>query len=486
MLKKGGINMFLQEDLEKLVKNIYHSNLTNKSSKIINIKRRNTSIAGFPTKQDMLNNTRGVVFNDYATLLKALEEGQISHITPNSFKYKSIKKLSNGNLVGYTEENLFSINCFFVDIDKKIDQTQLELKLIDSGIYPSLILRTDRGYQCFWLLDKPFFVDKEKKTLKIAKQISQNIRLHLKSLGLEVDEYCNDLLLARAPKLSNIVNIIGSYSLKELMTFSKKVSKANIPTINSHIKSVNAQVDQNWYKALISTNDVPTGVRNTAAFTLALANKQSQRPLNETLTTLLTWNNRLTYPLKVQEIKRLVKSAFDKPYNAAHSTYIKLLIEDCNLNVSYTSSYTTFWEPAKPREERIYSHLIEWQADLMHYLSKKLDKGRAYLATSKTQIMEDVKIPKRSLDKLLIKLKKEGRLTYKSKAGRGGGLLLATRDSILKALINSRKKKVSFFVDLIQTEVSFDPFFVQKVYLQEIKNQPRSIQGKEPPKIREG
>lgn len=457
--------MLAQEELNTLLRKIFHSNMPEKQNKVIDIKSRNTSLIGYPSKTDMINNTNGLIFNDYKALEEALEAKKITHFTPNSFKFKAIKRLSDNTLVGFSEENLFSINCFFVDIDESIDQTTFELKLIDSGIYPSLILKTSRGYQCFWLLEKPMYVGQNKQTLKVAKRISQNIRAQLKSVGLPVDEYCNDLLLSRAPRLDNIIQVVGPYTHKELFKFSKRFEKSlSVQTGAPTIRNTSNQVDQTWYKALISTFDVPLGVRNTAAFTLALANKQSKRPLNVALTEILTWNDRLTKPLKSSEIKRSVKSAFSKDYKAARSIYINQLIEDCNLKVSYTSSFTTYWEQAKPREERKYSHMLEWQADLMRYLNQKIEIGKAYLATTKAQICKDVKIPRRSLDNLLTKLKKKGKLTFQAKAGRNGGITLATSEMILQAIITAKKQHIPHYVAFVSKAVSFDELFVQRIY----------------------
>lgn len=100
--------------------------------------------------------------------------GYEAYFTVNGFKNASNAK----------EENCSSLNSFFVDIDGRKNNEELET--IKKKLDPTFIIETKNGYHIYWLLDEPIFRDEvsvEEWNLAVAKwkQLEQNIVLELKA-----------------------------------------------------------------------------------------------------------------------------------------------------------------------------------------------------------------------------------------------------------------------------------------------------------------
>ena len=94
------------------------------------------------------------------------------------------------HIKGHIETNLNQINTFVVDIDFKNaverDHNLENLKssiVLGDRILPTLILKTDKGYQVYYILDKPAFLAKHKNgtipVLTAARKIAENIKRNI-------------------------------------------------------------------------------------------------------------------------------------------------------------------------------------------------------------------------------------------------------------------------------------------------------------------
>ncbi len=81
-------------------------------------------------------------------------------------------------------ENCTSLNAFFVDIDGRKEQSELDE--IKKKLDPTFILETKNGYHIYWLLDEPIFKaevseDEWKESIKKWERVEQAIVLDLKA-----------------------------------------------------------------------------------------------------------------------------------------------------------------------------------------------------------------------------------------------------------------------------------------------------------------
>ncbi|MFG5404034.1 replication protein RepR, partial [Enterococcus faecalis] len=153
------------------------------------------SIFGYRNKKNMVSG-RGVVL----TSLEAIEENQttFTHWTPNIYRYGTYTQTKPRVTKGHSEMNLRQINTFYVDFDIKtqkeaINFSDILVSSLDLGFMPTLILKTEKGYQAYFVLKDAAYVtaSTDFKVVNVAKMISQNIREHFKKENLPVDMTCN-------------------------------------------------------------------------------------------------------------------------------------------------------------------------------------------------------------------------------------------------------------------------------------------------------
>ena len=163
-----------------------------KNSKLVQLNQevhndnKTGSIAVFRNKSSMSRDMGFVVTSEEA-LIENIET--LTHWTPNTFNWLGYDN-SRKHIKGHSERNLSQINAFVVDIDFKdaLDRDR-NLNLVNSSIVlddhilPTLVLKTDKGYQIYYILDRPAFLSKHKNgsmpVLSAARKISENIKVRL-------------------------------------------------------------------------------------------------------------------------------------------------------------------------------------------------------------------------------------------------------------------------------------------------------------------
>lgn len=415
------------------------------------------SIFGYRSKGDMIS-ARGFVM----TSIESVEENanQLTHWTPNVYRFGAYADKSRKITRGHSEGNLRQINTFVVDFDihsekEAITQSDILTASLDLGFMPTVIIQSDRGYQAYYVLSAAVFMTAASnfKVLKIAKEISQNLRIHL-SETLPVDMTCNHFGIARIPKEENVVfyHKDYTYTFKEWMDWSMKQSDfqliAKRPNLSIIAGSKGAkQIDEPWYNLLLKRSNIKGAKalmgRNNVLFTLALANYSSGVSQSDCETISAQFNDRLSEPLTQNELMKIVKSAYSGKYEAASRDYILIL---CKAWVSETltkkdlfirQGWTKF---KKKRADRKNSHLHEWESDVMAYLESSELSDVPTIETTKKALRETLSIPERSLDKVLKSLKAKGKVLFTVKAGRGGGIRLASIKAVFLNLIQLKKE----------------------------------------------
>ncbi|HEL0006266.1 TPA: primase C-terminal domain-containing protein [Streptococcus equi subsp. zooepidemicus] len=415
------------------------------------------SIFGFRSKANMVK-ARGLVLTSLEAVLE--NQANFTHWTPNVYCYGSYSDETRQITCGHSEDNLRQINTFVIDFDitssaEEMTQGDILTAAIDLGFMPTLILKTDKGYQAYFVLSEAAYVTAHShfKVVKVAKAISQNLRNHFNQT-LPVDLTCNHFGIARMPRTDNIAFFHAdyTYSFQEWLDWSMKQSGLPFPSKKPNLTVISGtegikQVDEPWYHMLLNESNIKGAKalmgRNNVLFTLALANFSSGVSQGDCEVVLNDFNLGLDEPITTSELLKLVSSAYSGKYEGASRDYITLL---CRAWVDEKLKHTDFfthqrwYKFKKKRSERQKSHLHEWKADVMAYLEKE-GQETPFLQTTKKAIHEAIGIPERSLVRVLNVLKAEGKIFYRVKRGRNGGLRLAAIVSIFQSVIRLKKER---------------------------------------------
>ncbi|SUN25608.1 RepE/RepS primase family protein [Streptococcus agalactiae] len=152
------------------------------------------AIFAYRSKANMIK-ARGLVL----TSMEAVSENQDSftHWTPNVYRYGSYSDSKRQITRGHSEDNLRQVNTFYIDFDitssaEEMTSGDILTAAIDLGFMPTLILKSDKGYQAYFVLSEPAYVTSHSqfRVVKVAKAISQNLRNYF-SQTLPVDMTCN-------------------------------------------------------------------------------------------------------------------------------------------------------------------------------------------------------------------------------------------------------------------------------------------------------
>ncbi|HEL0009499.1 TPA: primase C-terminal domain-containing protein [Streptococcus equi subsp. zooepidemicus] len=415
------------------------------------------SIFGFRSKANMVK-ARGLVLTSLEAVLE--NQANFTHWTPNVYCYGSYSDETRQITCGHSEDNLRQINTFVIDFDitssaEEMTQGDILTAAIDLGFMPTLILKTDKGYQAYFVLSEAAYVTAHShfKVVKVAKAISQNLRNHFNQT-LPVDLTCNHFGIARMPRTDNIAFFHAdyTYSFQEWLDWSMKQSGLPFPSKKPNLTVISGtegikQVDEPWYHMLLNESNIKGAKalmgRNNVLFTLALANFSSGVSQGDCEVILNDFNLGLDEPITTSELLKLVSSAYSGKYEGASRDYITLLCRawvDEKLKHTDLFTHQRWYKFKKKRSERQKSHLHEWKADVMAYLEKE-GQETAFLQTTKKAIHEAIGIPERSLVRVLNVLKAEGKIFYRVKRGRNGGLRLAAIVSIFQSVIRLKKER---------------------------------------------
>ena len=389
-------------------------------------------------------------------------------------------------------DELRQINTFFIDFDihtakETISASDILTTAIDLGFMPTLIIKSDKGYQAYFVLETPVYVTSksEFKSVKAAKIISQNIREYF-GKSLPVDLTCNHFGIARIPRTDNVEFFDPNYrySFKEWQDWSfkqtdnKGFTRSSLTVLSG--TEGKKQVDEPWFNLLLHETKFSgeKGLigRNNVMFTLSLAYFSSGYSIETCEYNMFEFNNRLDQPLEEKEVIKLVRSAYSENYQGANREYITIL---CKAWVS--SDLTSkdlfvrqgWFKFKKKRSERQRVHLSEWKEDLMAYISEKSDVYKPYLVTTKKEIREALGIPERTLDKLLKVLKANQEIFFKIKPGRNGGIQLASVKSLLLSIIKVKKEEKESYIKALSEFFDLEHTFIQET-LNKLAERPKT------------
>ena len=160
----------------------------------------------FRQKADLATQTGTLIRN-----VDQLKDNVFTHWTPNAFLSKRVGRYQ-GKMYGHAEENLKLITTFVVDIDSKNDVNGNQIKprdfyLLDKdqcAFEPTAVLTTPHGFQVYYVLKTPVYINAQKHSIRVAKKVSENLRQYLVAQGFPIDLACNHFGIARTPNSNNI------------------------------------------------------------------------------------------------------------------------------------------------------------------------------------------------------------------------------------------------------------------------------------------
>lgn len=423
------------------------------------------AIFAYRSKAHMIK-ARGLVL----TSMEAIEENQDSftHWTPNVYRFGSYSDSRRQITRGHAEENLRQINTFVIDFDLSSDDVMTSGDILtaalDLGFMPTLILKSDKGYQAYFVLSEPAYVTAHSqfKVVKVAKAISQNLRSYF-SQTLPVDMTCNHFGICRIPRTDNIefFDEEYTYSFQEWLNWSMKQSDLPFPSKKPNLTVISGtegakQTDEPWYKMLMNVSNIKGTKdlmgRNSVLFTLALANFSSGVSQGDCEVLLNEFSLRLDEPVTTGELLKIIASAYSGKYEAASRDYIMLLCRAwVNKDLKSADLFTKqrWYKFKKKRADRKNSHLYEWKADVMAYLEDFYQSEDPFIQTTKKALREALSIPERSLDRVLKALKADQKIFFTIKSGRGGGIRIASVKAIFLSLLQVKKDRQEAYVGYI-------------------------------------
>ena len=368
--------------------------------------------------------------------------------TPNTYNYLTYTNQYRDMIINNDEKNLQQINAFVVDIDTKLntgDEVIIACLEYSVGL-PTAIIETTKGYQVYFVLEKPIFISNKNnyRSLLVAKKISENIR---KSLTADeylvgVDVTCNHFGYFRMPNASNLryFNAAALYNTKELIAWSMKRTDELENTLYATKTSIKSK-----YEALLDNilnYKAEEGQRNNVLFTIALTLYASGISESEALQLCKLSNKQFDNSLSQREVVRCVSSAFSGRYNAPKRAYLTELfeIED---SIFMQMNGNLFMKHAKPREERVYSHLEEWESDLNTWIENNQDLLNidGYIEITQRELAEALNMPRATLKKLL----KQSTMitTYVLGKGRMAKTFIARKIDVAKAKMSNKSNDIN-------------------------------------------
>lgn len=406
----------------------------------------------FHQKSDLATQN-GTLIRDIARLT----DDAYTHWTPNAFLSKRTGRYQ-GKMYGHAEENLKLITTFVVDIDSKNDTNGHPIKprdfyLLDKdqcAFEPTAVLTTPHGFQVYYVLKTPVYINAQKHSIRVAKKVSENLRQYLVAQGFPIDLACNHFGIARTPNSNNIALFTpeNTIDFKVWVDWSTKYDGGQKPAPMGFkaVKNNVKLIAQPWYKYLVNAKKIAGTKgqigRNNAIFTLALANYCSGVPEAQALRVMQVVNGRFADPLTTEEVTRTVKSAYSGAYTAPKRTFIRKLIHtyidpaltDKDLFVG--GVWTHF---KKKREDRQRSHYAEWVADLVDFLTENCDASQLSIKLTTAQLQEVLGIGRSSLAEVKKASKGHPVLKLTTVRGRFGGVVLSYTDK--QALLKLAEKQ---------------------------------------------
>lgn len=361
-----------------------------------------TFLAKFP-------NERPKAVRTYNSLFAVAED--YTYFTPNTFYRNDARN----------QQTLRWINALSVDIDTSGYENVDTLAVLDAiqviGLdEPSMIVRTPSGgCHIHWVFDRPRGYSK--RLVEHYARIARVLCEELNEQGLGAD------FAATTPerffRLPNSENIIYQSASRPSFDqfcdwYSIEVERRQMDAKSGVICPGQNLMQAPAIKKLLQ--GVEKGKRDQTCYTLALAMKASGIGAKQAESRLQEWNKLNHPPMTQLEVKRKVKSAYKKDGKQGPSAFhIRQL--------SGMPFVYTVWEEAKNRSDRVYSHLCEWEEDLLAHIRMRggtISGSQRDIAATVLSSADKKAMPFSTFKKVVNSLVEAGKLHKATTRGRSG------------------------------------------------------------------
>ena len=382
----------------------------------------------------------------YSSLIAITEDPTYYYFTPNTF-YRNDSNCQRNlrwiNTVSADIDTAEGVTANLVDVLEAIQQAGLE--------EPSLVVRTrSGGLHVHWILDQP-----KRHTSRVVTHYKRIGKLICEELNefLDMDVMYADTQAASPERLFRLpTDECIEYRSSSRVTFDDLCTWYSIEVDRRQTQSKTGFVQ--YGQSLMGTPAIKKllegaekGQRDQTCYTLALAMKVSDIDEKGALTRLKAWNERNEQPLTYMDVKRKVKSAYNKNGKQGPSAYF--IRQLSGLPFSYT-----VWESAKSRSERVYSHMNEWKEDLLAHLRMRggfIHGSQRNMAKEIRSSVGKREMPYSTFKKLVDQLIESGELFKLTSAGRSGGTTLS-----LTPMENTAETSAESFVEDATIEPSLN------------------------------
>ncbi|RPF49617.1 primase-like protein [Thermodesulfitimonas autotrophica] len=231
---------------------------------------------------------RPIPARTWNTLEKLIDAGMV-YFTPNTFFSRRRK----------TRDALRWLNALWVDVD---DPAACDLDVLDRcselGLpLPSLVVKTPHGLHVFWKIQRV------RATEKALKLYSKVLRALAEAFGADVKAATPEHFLKIPRVILRFERV--EYELRDFLVLLDDGYPTAAPGGRVAIQNI---LSHPAVQKLLE--GVPEGVRNNTCFTLARAHRWSGYSYEETLQAMLEWNQRNRPPLRENEVRASVRSAY--------------------------------------------------------------------------------------------------------------------------------------------------------------------------------
>lgn len=399
---------------------------------------------------------KGIIFGSIEKIVD--KELDITHWTPNPFTF--LKYNENKRITEHKKENLKQLNTFVIDIDKNYTENTLKECLISAHIeyripLPNLYVETPRGWHLYYVLDKPLYMNREKRSLYVAENVQKNI-LRVLNNYVEVDINCVPFGFYRLPTDKNVRYFTNEYISKdEMIEWSIDYSKNKKDDLKVVYGGLTGERPE-WVNILLNLKNIEpkngfNACRNNTVFTLALYFYSIKEDFEKTFNILDEFNSNLNTPLNTTEMEGIIKSAYSGKYKAPNKEHIQIIVETWT-NEDYEISdnyFKTFYKHKKKRSERVRSHYEERIEDFITYLENNTDHESLYIEGSIKDILARFNMPKSTFYDILNTLINKN-VIYKQNTGYGRysktriALFNNILKRVLKNMMDNRIKKAEY------------------------------------------
>ncbi|QSF42291.1 primase C-terminal domain-containing protein [Priestia megaterium] len=419
-------------NLAGIAVNIYRDQLTGKKKKQSEKQQTgyNNRLGWVFVSKDFTKETTKAI-RTYGSLFNVSKD--YTYFTPNTFYRNDLRRLST----------LRWINAMSVDIDTKNGENEgmtfpdIQELITQAGLpMPSLIVQTpSKGFHVHWFLEQP-------------KRASDKLNAHYSRIQTCMAEMIHGDVHAIGPERlfrlptdeNTVFHSQERVSFDELCEWFQLVQEQDRQDVHTYKKGF-----CKGYETLLThpavqkiLEGVNKGQRDTACYTLALAYKAAGYDEKTAETYLHNWNQKNTPQMRQIEVKRKVKSAYNGRFHAPSAKKIREL---SGMLFSYV-----IWEEAKPREERTYSHIEEWEGDVLAFIRAQGGQVSGSQRDIADQITSSVdtekKIPYATFKKVVARLEEQEILSKKvSGKGRGASTELTIIDEVKARRTQSEASK---------------------------------------------